>query len=98
MGTASRPAQTADRSGGVEAVHDRHAQVHQHQVRTGVPGEVERLLAIAGQRHVEAERLEHLPQQLAVLLLIVGDQDAAARTFVALDRARVPPARPAPPR
>ena len=62
---------------GPEAVHSRHAQVHQDDVRFELPGELDRLGTVAGATH-DLDPLVGLQQDLERLReerLVVGDED-----------------------
>src|SRR5829696_5143174 len=64
-------------SGGFQAVHDGHQEVHQDDVRLELPGHLQRLLAVRGfsdDLEVRVEGEEH-PQALAHHGVVVGYQD-----------------------
>ena len=68
-----------DRVRRIESVRARHAQIHQDQIRSAPARRCHRLLPVRSQQHLEADRLEHLPQQLTVLRLIVDREHARRR-------------------
>ncbi len=66
-----------DLSDRLVAIHHRHAEIHQDEVG---PPELElpdRLLTVARQPDLEADRPEDLHEQFAIILDVVGDQDPA---------------------
>ena len=70
-----------DHPGGREAVHLRHREVHEHDLRTQAPGELDRLAAVAGfTHHFVTLRLEQAPEAVTEERMVIGDQDAHGQT------------------
>ena len=60
----------------IEAVGSGHAQIHHDEIGRALARSDHRLLTVRGEQHLEADRLEHLPQQHAILRLIVHREHA----------------------
>ena len=60
------------------SIHDRHAKVHQDQMRLPLLESLHRLRTVIGQPNLESDRSQKLSQQLAVVIDIVGDQTRQA--------------------
>jgi hypothetical protein len=64
-------------AGRTVAVHDRHLDVHQHQIesaRVTHPEAIDRFLAVAGHHRRDADRAEQGFDDLAVERMIIDDQ------------------------
>ena len=84
------------RASGLEAVHVRHAQVHQNQVGVEPPGQLDGFLAVA--RFADDVDVRFLAQQQAQTgagePVVVGDQDASAHPSDGRPVSRVSSRRP----
>ena len=74
--TGSASFMAASRSQHLEAVHARHLDVEQHQVRRLALGEREPFLAGRGADELVAFVFERHPQRIADGRLVVDDEDA----------------------
>ena len=74
------------------AVHAGHGDVEQEQIGPAVLRQRETGRAVGRAEQDEAERRQHLAQEVAVGRVVVGDQDRLARAVIAVDR-RIRPAR-----
>ena len=59
----------------LQARQPRHVHVQQQQMHFLVADDLQRFFAVAGQQGTKAPRLEHDPQCLAEIVIVVGDQD-----------------------
>ena len=66
----------ADLARGVDAVHHRHLDIHQHQVVATGPPRLDRLLAVGDDVDVDAQRVHHRGQHLTVGGIVLGGQQA----------------------
>src|SRR5262249_28539077 len=57
------------------AVDARHGEVHDHEVGTGAPGQIDRRGAIAGLHGSEADALQHADDDPPVVGVVLRDQD-----------------------
>ena len=81
----------ADAGGGLEAAHAGHLEVHQHEVVALAPGQLPRRLAVGGDVHDEAGRRQDRPDEIAVQLGVVHEQDAGSQIMrTEVDAHRVP--------
>jgi hypothetical protein len=60
----------------LDAVHDGHAQVQQDQVRTPIGAPREGIATIQRRVQIEPEGLQHAPDYLSVLGLVIRDRDS----------------------
>jgi hypothetical protein len=85
----------ANGMGCIESVGAGHAQIHHDEIRCAFARGGHRLLAVRGEQHLEADRLERLSQQHAVLRLIVHREHAQAPALRSRRPSRRPPPQPA---
>ena len=69
----------ANRAGRDVTVHHRHLAIHQHEVDRAVFEHVERLGAVGGLDHLDAERNQYLARNHAVDLVVLDHQDGSAQ-------------------
>ena len=80
----------ANRDGRVEAAHDRHLQVHQHEVERLAIEPRQRLTAVLGDRHVMAAAGQQAGRDPLVDHVVLDEQDADAPAVGAHRPARRP--------
>ena len=61
---------------GLDAIHHRHLDVHQHEVEAARRDGLDSQRAVIGERHLIAQPLQHLAAELAVGLVVIDEQDA----------------------
>ncbi|MCY1403705.1 hypothetical protein D9M71_188940 [compost metagenome] len=69
------PGQGLDLPGRLEAVHDRHHRIHQHQVRMLLAKRVDRFGAVGRRQHVVPLAAQDARQQQAIGGAVLGNQD-----------------------
>ena len=76
--------QTAHAVGGLDATHDRHLHVHQHQVPSLLGKQAQSLFTIGGWCHDMAPAFQHMGAQLLIDRIVLNQQhlQGALRTGV----------------
>jgi hypothetical protein len=77
-GERAAAGQPADGRGGLQPVHDRHLDVHQHQVKGGLVHHLDRGFAIVGEAHPHAHAFQQQAGHLLVDHVILDQQDVGA--------------------
>ena len=60
---------------GFNSIQSRHVHIEQQQVDGFAANHFERLFSVGGQQRLEPARLEGIPQRLAKIAVVIGDQD-----------------------